>query len=278
MLASDGHNYHISVTCGDDAGVPADAELSVEEILDDTPEYQDYAAKAENAMGWEEGSASYLRLFDIKIVDAEGEKVEITAPVDVVIELADIDSSKDTVVLHFADDAEEPDVVQNVDMTGETLSFEADGFSAYAIVSGPEEVPSGWLTVGSLDELLSLGGAGLYIGHPEGYYLKGTYSTVSGSRTGIDKTKPAQNYPANAAVLYYFEPAGTQNTYYIYCLDGSTRKYIRNANNNSLSLTTNENQKTPFLAEEVSSGVYRLHAGNWYINMRGGATGDHFAA
>ena len=142
VLASDGHNYHISVTCGDDAGVPANAELSVEEILDDTPEYQDYAAKAENAMGWEEGSASYLRLFDIKIVDAEGEKVEITAPVDVVIELADFDSSKDTVVLHFADDAEEPDVVQNVDMAGETLSFEADGFSAYAIVSGPEAIPA----------------------------------------------------------------------------------------------------------------------------------------
>ena len=41
------------------------------------------AGMIRDALGWENGSASYLRLFDIKIVDESGEKVEIAADLSV---------------------------------------------------------------------------------------------------------------------------------------------------------------------------------------------------
>ena len=37
VLASDGYNYHVSVTCGPDAGMPADADLAVDEITEESP-------------------------------------------------------------------------------------------------------------------------------------------------------------------------------------------------------------------------------------------------
>ena len=112
MLAGDGKNYKISVTCGPDAGVPEGAELEVDEILpaealEDGGEdpYQDYAFMLRDTLGWESGSASYLRLFDIRIVDRDGRKVVISGGVDVKIELADMETGEesDLRVVHFAD-------------------------------------------------------------------------------------------------------------------------------------------------------------------------------
>ena len=148
VLASDGKNYKITMSYGADAGIPKGAELDVSEITQKFSMYEDYVTKTENALGWKTGSASYVRLFDIKIVDQNGKKVEIDAPVDVKIELADKENLEEesvgTQVVHFADGADVPDVVQNVDITdaetakeGITLSFEASGFSVYAIVDAP---------------------------------------------------------------------------------------------------------------------------------------------
>ena len=192
-LASDGNNYRITVTYGEDAGVPAGAELSVHEITAESKSeadtYDEYVRKSEEALGWEEGSAFYVRLFDIKIVDEDGQKVEIQAPVDVKIELDDKDKNNEvaanTQVVHFADDSDEGDVVSDVDVDGDTVSFAAEGFSAYAIVEGPAPAPIGWKKIESVEELASHVSDGLYIGHVDGYFFTNGITRISGSRTGV---------------------------------------------------------------------------------------------
>ena len=290
ISASDGNTYDISVNYRADAKLPLGAELSVEEIfpsenLEDgeTDAYQEYALMIRDALGWENGSASYLRLFEIKILDENGEKTDIAAPVEVKIELADKeddeDAAPDTQVLHIADGAAAADVISGVEVNGGTVSFAASGFSAYAIVEGPEALPIGWHKVLSLEDLISRGDQGLYIGHPDGYYYMNT-TTEDASRTGISKTKPANSYPGENAALYYFEPVeNSENQVYAYCFaeDGVTRQYVYNGGNNSLSFTEEES-KTAFTVTQNSNGTFKLNNGAWFWNMQGGASGSRFCS
>lgn len=149
VLASDGHNYRVVASYGPEAGIPENAELMVEEILppafDDTSTssvYDEYVSKTENALGMEEGSAGYIRLFDISIVDKNDHSAKYQpAPgtmVDVHIELTDSESENLSVV-HFADDENAGEKIESQTETtnrGQTVSFEATGFSVYAIING----------------------------------------------------------------------------------------------------------------------------------------------
>ena len=92
-------------------------------------------------------SFEYIRLFDIRIVDGNGDKIEITAPVEVKIELADREEGPELNVVHFADGKETGDLLENIEITGPeepgegyAVSFEADGFSVYALVEAREPV------------------------------------------------------------------------------------------------------------------------------------------
>lgn len=151
VLASDGHNYKITVTCGPESGIPWDADLSVIEVTDGSTvngkTYDEYVAGAENALGIEEGSAGYIRLFDIKIVDKDDPDTKYQpadgTSVNVKIELADAEGRNDLNVVHFADSKEEGEKVDTTTETadaGQTVEFEADGFSVYAVVDGSTEV------------------------------------------------------------------------------------------------------------------------------------------
>jgi len=136
LVASDGKTYTVTVTCPEGAGVPEGADLEVREIAESSDAHADYVAKTEDALGVAPGEISYIRLFDIKIVDKKGGKVDIAAPVDVKIELADKDAKAETHIVHFADGAKSGDVVDDVKVDGQSVSFSAEGFSIYAIVDG----------------------------------------------------------------------------------------------------------------------------------------------
>lgn len=162
VLASDGKNYKVTVTYGAETGIPEGAELEAEEIL--PPEqnestdsedgngdasassaYDEYVSKTENALGMEEGSAGYIRLFDIKIVDKDNPEIKYQPAegtvVDVRIELADSESEGLSVV-HFADEDAEGNTV-HAETDGQTVNFEASGFSVYAIIDTADTDPSG---------------------------------------------------------------------------------------------------------------------------------------
>ena len=294
ILASDGQNYKITVTYRTDTGIPENADLAVEEILPaegskdgQSDIWQEYSSRVGKALGWDGESASYLRLFDIKIVDKDDPGVKYQpaegTAVDVRIELADKKVSKEaadnTRVVHFADGTGEGEVISSLEVDGGTVSFEAKGFSTYAIVEGPASVPVGWSKVTTVSELISMGSEGLYIGHPDGYYYCNSL-TGDASRMGITKTKPAQSYPAQGAVKYYFEPVeGTDNKVCAYCYadDGITKQYVYNGGNNSLTFVS-EDQKTVFTVTQNSNGTFKLNNGAWYWNMQGGANGTRFCS
>ena len=160
VLTTDGKNYHITVTCEADSEIPANADLAVEEILPGEngdantsfvygKTYEEYVSKTENALGMDEGSTGYIRLFDIKIVDQDDPEVKYQpadgSKVDVKIELADAESGSLSVV-HFPDGEETPDVIDNAEVTdaeynGRVVKFQTDGFSVYAIVDGDDSTP-----------------------------------------------------------------------------------------------------------------------------------------
>lgn len=291
VLTSDGQQYKVTVSCGTDAGVPEGASLEVSEITpedsdgDSSSEYDKYVSRTEEALGLEEGTLSYIRLFDIKIVDKSGDKVTIEAPVDVNIKLSDKDTSKkaanNTQVVHFADGAKKGDVIEDIDVSGTTVSFSAEGFSAYAIVEGPDGgIPSRWNKITSIDELTS---QPIYIGNPDGFYFMNTITKTTdsiGVRYGITKTKPAESYPDRSkAAAYYFESAGSDNQFYAYCYaaDGTTKQYVYNGGDRSLSFTT-EDEKTVFTVTRNSNGYFVVNNGEWYWNQQGGKNGSRFCS
>lgn len=301
ILASDGHMYKITVTCGMGAGIPRRAELAVREILPESasgepdPEYEEYTAKAGSMLGF--NSAEYYRLFDISIVDQEDPSVHYQPKedVEVRVELLDAgDSPEMFSVLHFEE--ETPEQLEAL-TEGNTVSFSTGSFSAYAIVRGPEAADNGWTRVSSLAELSELSGRNLpfYVGHKDGYYFTDRLETKVGnnnSRTGIRKTARSLYNPedADGAVPYYFEKEpGTENGYRVYCLDGSGaeaggeagRKYIRQSGN-SLSFVSEKDQASVFTAglfPGAADSIFNfLGAAGYYWNMQGSAAGKAFAA
>lgn len=144
VLASDGHNYKITVTYGPEAGIPAGAELEVEEISGESEEYKKYVAGTEGILAKDE-KVSFARFFDITIVK-EGHKVQPDGPVNVRIELAD-KLTKDVKAVHFehqkdtekeSKSAEKAVLLDTKLVAAEELknavSFETDGFSVYGVV------------------------------------------------------------------------------------------------------------------------------------------------
>ena len=142
VLASDGHNYKVTVEYGEDAGIPENADLFVEEITQNTTDYRlsydSYVSMAEDALGWEAGSASYIRMFNIKIVDKDDPEIKYQpaegTTVDVKIELADRAGSETAQVVHIEDGSNKGSVVEDVRVEGRKVSFAAEGFSVYAVV------------------------------------------------------------------------------------------------------------------------------------------------
>ena len=269
VLASDGHNYRITATYGAETGIPADADLAVEEISADSELYGEYVSKTENALGMEEGSAGYIRLFDISIIgrDDPGIKYQPAAgtAVDIRIELADSISEWLNVV-HFADGEEEGKTIDSITENGEACSmvgFQADSFSVYSIVDAPEPaaiISTGWYKATSLNEIEELGNNGFYVSWKDYYLTGGLVHNVTGNsdRDGLDATPDTYNsVPEELATKFYFIRQEGTDTFKIYMEgEGGTRNYVKltsvSGNNSRAGLTfvNEESDGTAFTIEE----------------------------
>ncbi len=271
VLASDGHNYKISVTYGPEAGVPEGADLEVTEILqseedtDETSEYDTYLEKTKEALGMESGVFGYVRFFDIRIVDKNGNKVEITAPVDVKIELADKESVEEsnTQVVHFTDGSESGDVVEiatEAAEEGQVVSFAADGFSVYAIVDAKEAFVPNSVTVRDLSELNDNLEKAFLLSYSK-YFM----NSMNGSGCYNETAE------AGSAAEWYFEKIeGEENRYYIYTWIDGTRKYMHQKSGNNMELS---NAGTAFEVIQATVGrFYIKHASDkrWLQHSNGG--------
>ena len=94
-----GNTYHITVAYGQNAGVPEGAELHVEEVSGEKY-LSETAAVLECG---EEDAIFYTKFLDISLV-YEGERIEPETPVDVTVELLDVeDGAQALEVIHFTD-------------------------------------------------------------------------------------------------------------------------------------------------------------------------------
>ncbi len=280
VITASGEAYEITVIYDRSAKIPSGAELEVSEILpaeeeeEETSEYADYVAKTEDALGWESGSASYIRLFDIKIVDKNGDKVEIAAPVDVTIELADKATGKEaednTQVVHFADGAKTGDVVNDVDVDGETVSFQADGFSVYAVVAvDPGELAGkSFGLINTKDGSKPSGIAMMSNAKDKDTKLEGKGTTVRVNT--VNRTDYV--YIANNSNITMWTFQEAQNgKFYITAKVGNAFKYLR-VDTEKVTLADNSDEYCLFTVTEGSganTGKYKLSTNGGVLRLNG---------
>lgn len=139
LVATDGRTYAITVTCGPDAGVPANVELEVYEILQADEGYETYIARAAEVLGAATDDLTFAKAFGIKLIEPDtGEEIQPTGDVRVSMRLLGKKLDKDTQVgvVHFGDTV---DVMEST-ARGDMVSFDTDGFSVY-VFAGVDAVP-----------------------------------------------------------------------------------------------------------------------------------------
>lgn len=130
---ANGDTYQIEVGYGEESGIPADVELVVSEIQEGSAEYDDYMAMSAETLEQDPEFLDMLRAFDITLRNPEtGEVYQPKTDVQVTIRLLDaaFDEYADVSVVHFGDETE---VIES-NINGETVEFETDGFSVYALI------------------------------------------------------------------------------------------------------------------------------------------------
>lgn len=133
-LTVQGEDYTVTVSYGDEAGIPENTELLVQEILKDSDGYEAYYQEMLTAMAREESGAggaedeagvSSARFFDITFM-ADGVEVKPAAPVDIKVSYpgaAGSDENGSASVVHFAEEGAEVLDAETVE-NGEGRDFE----------------------------------------------------------------------------------------------------------------------------------------------------------
>ena len=167
VLTASGESYEVSITYGEDAKIPENAELVVKEILSEDEDYEKLynkavakACKDADKQGVDMPIVSGARLFDIEI-QSDGRKIEPAASVQVDIRLKDTAAADHTSVVHFgkfrtealeaqvseietseakgkkvkASGSEKSAEKSSDDAISTEISFQADSFSVYSVVN-----------------------------------------------------------------------------------------------------------------------------------------------
>lgn len=164
LTASDGNTYKITVTYGEDAGIPDGTKLRATEITDEE-QIAGYTARAAAAMDGQEIRAS--RFFDISFI-CQDQEIEPEAPVSVNITFLDqglpTEDEGSVAAVHFAENASEgndstesdrtaagstevihPDVSKDDAGNVKTVDFTQSSFSVTGVVvTGDKLNDDGW--------------------------------------------------------------------------------------------------------------------------------------
>ncbi|WP_034450319.1 SpaA isopeptide-forming pilin-related protein [Butyrivibrio sp. AE2032] len=283
----EGDGYTVTASYGPETGIPEDCELIASEIVEGNTynEYMDLTAEALSDV-----EINRVRFFDICLMK-DGVEYEPLEGTSVSVKIMLAESLEDEVnVVHISDDSEAT-VVDALDVTdpengdGTEVIFEAEGFSAYAIVEGPSASANNnvvWHRIKSLDRIPAHATA-IYIGNPDNNcaFIDEEYS-AGGTRTGISKTaKTTSDHPNDNAKAYTFISTGNTNEYKLSIDKDGTTYYVRQ-NSNSLSLVTDASLATVFTFGDFPdgpSGVFNAKCGTtaYYINQQNGDKGKGFA-
>lgn len=290
-----GENYRITLDYGPDSGIPAGAELQVEELLPGNERYTEYLEKAlrtitasedaggpvdENVDEAAENEADgedkeeiiedifipedqYARFFDIEI-RADGQKIEPTGSVSVTFELVDAPEGRidDLKVIHFVGD--DADVLKTTADTGSGIQITTESFSVYGVILAPNNQPQ--------NNLQDLDSRTFTIRHGRQYLT----STVSNT----DTKQFWKDDDSTHAAVWTFEATETAGVYRIFTVgNDGTKLYmnlIRKAGDPlraNAVLSTNPQNFTVTAA----NGGYRLSTTSggttYYLNEFNGGVG-----
>ena len=155
VLAADGNTYEIEISYTQEAEIPEESQVKVEEIPEGSDLWEAYRKQTAAALNADD--VRLPGLYDISIIDAEGARIEPKAPVSVSIKLANAEANnEDLHVVHFTEEipqelveaeakSEEQTEVQPIaeedkiesekitaSVEGDTVTFDTKGFSVYA--------------------------------------------------------------------------------------------------------------------------------------------------
>ena len=277
VLAADGNTYEISVTYGQDASIPADAELVVTELLPGDERYAEHLQQAVRAALEQSGveipaedegvyirEDQYGRFFDIEIRSG-GLKIEPEGNVTVKIGLADAPEERkdELLVVHFA--GSEPDILGTETETEGTIRFETDSFSVYGVITMPSSTPQ--------NNLADLDSRRFTMSHNNLYVTK---TIDAGTTNQFHKTRNA-----NEATVWTFEATGTAGVYNIFTTDAQGNKQYMNLNRRDGSRAHAALSSTPqgFRVTRDNNGRYEIQTAEpqsnvlFYLNEFNGGTG-----
>ena len=265
VMTRNGETYRIRVLYGDETGIPEDAELVAEELLEDDMRYPDCIADTAEALGETVESLLHVRLFDIAIIDPDGAKVPLSAPVQVIIEYVspvEIDPAQPIQVVHFGENATEiitPETNRDEAGTVDAFSFEATSFSIYSIVSSGETA--------------NLNGRSFAIINTYTNNAIQAEPQNNGARLAAEGVQIIGEYvTANDDISMWTFTADGNNQYYIQSDDG---RYL-NIYSNSLQLSTNPQLLTVTLGSGNRTGKVRISRTNYAVNNYSGSTKSGF--
>ncbi|MCR5042463.1 MAG: hypothetical protein K6C36_10255 [Clostridia bacterium] len=279
--ASSGRKYKIKLSFSEDAGIPADAALSAALLTENDEYYDAYVEQAETALDCAGDEESEVILFDISLVSSQDAFVVYQpaegANVQVSVTLADAVKNEIGVV-HFG---EEPEVIDS-SVSGKQVSFDATGFSVYALVDFRYLIPE--------DEFIydatAFDRQPLYISSTvkgSEYYMSSGIVPCPAAGTNVTVIKRTAANSSEGAVPYYFEkvPGGAANEYYIYYYESSTtKKYVKLTGSSKSEYT--DSPVTVFTVTPYETASHRYYitfqTGNttYYLNLRKDQNGTGF--
>ncbi|SDB14972.1 SpaA isopeptide-forming pilin-related protein [Butyrivibrio sp. INlla16] len=196
VKASDGNVYEITVDYDNASGIPAGAELVVEEIAEGSEEYQNYMEECVGELDSSDEDIWFAHAFDIYFLDPETEEhYQPSKDVSVSVQLMqdDVNEDREMSVVHFGDETE----VVDCEVHEETLTFNSGSFSVYVVIghTGEDEVKTPRVEFHFIDQDNTDLGSGLFSAAPYVFENKvGTNQTTEIIKNG-ETLEPIKNPP-----------------------------------------------------------------------------------
>ncbi len=225
LTGSDG-SYNVTVTFGEDAGIPEGSAVRVEALGEDDAAYQEAKAQVQPD---EEGDS--FAALDISILDAEGNEIEPNAAVQVEIELSELpegvdadteitvshidESTGSAVVEDVADTAEATEGTVEVSEDTAVVNFTVESFSTFTITytaraadsynypTRPKQVTLYFNTNGGTGSVSSISGeSGTMVTLP-------TYSGTRSGYTFLGWAESRTDFPGGTGYRAVYQPGSS---------------------------------------------------------------------
>ena len=278
-----GSRFKVTVEFSADSGIPSDAVLAAEVISSSSALYSGYVSQAEDALDCTIENEDAIHLFDISLVSPSDSSVSYQpvegSAVDVTVRLAS--SIKNELgVVHFGDETE----VIDGSVSGKLVSFEATGFSVYALVDFTELAPPDPY----IHDAYSLDQNPLYIsctisqkGVAYTYFLSS--GIVKNTNAGDVIKRTAANTTAGAVPYCFEKVSGTNDQYYMYYMDANeTKKYVKLTTNSKAEYVSSPSSATVLTAGMLSDADHQFYLSfvgggtTYYLNLRKDTSGQGF--